>query len=250
MTIIIPMAGLSQRFIDAGFTLPKYMLYVGNRSLFNLSISSFCNYFNTCHFLIVAKDVFETERFIESECKLLGIRNKEIVILNENTKGQAETVYLGLCQSKRINDQEPITIFNIDTFRSDFIFPEDIADFDGYLEVFHGEGSNWSFARTENDLSTKVIETAEKEQISKFCSTGLYYFRSVSLFKAAYDARLMIDQMNGTSELYVAPLYNLLIKNNKNIHINLIKRAEVQFCGIPDEYFKCLEQLFIVRNDL
>ena len=39
MTIIIPMAGLSSRFTNAGYVLPKYMLYVKNRSLFNLAVS-------------------------------------------------------------------------------------------------------------------------------------------------------------------------------------------------------------------
>ena len=47
MTIIIPMAGLSQRFIDEGYTLPKYMLYIGNQSMFTLSVSSFKKYFKS-----------------------------------------------------------------------------------------------------------------------------------------------------------------------------------------------------------
>jgi hypothetical protein len=41
------MAGLSKRFTDAGFTLPKYMLYAREKSLFNLAVSSFEAYFKT-----------------------------------------------------------------------------------------------------------------------------------------------------------------------------------------------------------
>lgn len=245
MTIVITMAGLSQRFIEAGFTLPKYMLYIGSKSLFNLSVSSFSSYFKSCKFLFVAREQFATKRFIDEECKLLGISDYEIIILENPTQGQAETVFLGLIGSSIINNEEPITIFNIDTFRKDFIFPKNITDWDGYLEVFNGEGANWSYAKTENEFSTKVIETAEKVQISNYCSTGLYYFKSVKLFKEAYKSRLRIEKMSGLKELYVAPLYNLLIENNKNIHINLIRREEVQFCGIPDEYFECLVQMKI-----
>ena len=60
MTIIIPMAGLSSRFTKAGYVLPKYMLYVKNKSLFNLAVTSFEKYFDTCRFVFVARNVFDT----------------------------------------------------------------------------------------------------------------------------------------------------------------------------------------------
>ena len=48
MTIVIPMAGLSSRFTKAGYTLPKYMLYVVDKSLFYLAVRSFEHYFQSC----------------------------------------------------------------------------------------------------------------------------------------------------------------------------------------------------------
>lgn len=238
------MAGLSQRFINAGFTLPKYMLYVQNKSLFNLSICGFSKYFKTCKFLFIARDIFDTKNFIEKECTLLGIDNFETIILENPTNGQAETVFIGADKAD-INNNEPITIFNIDTFRPDFIFPEMLNKWDGYLEVFNGEGSNWSYAKTENPESTKVVETAEKVQISSYCSTGLYYFKRMELFNFAFQSNLNTPHRRNIKELYVAPLYNILIKENFNIYINLIAKDEVQFCGTPDEYFVYLKQKII-----
>jgi len=244
MTIIIPMAGLSSRFTKAGFTLPKYMLYVKDKSLFNLSVSSFSNYFENTRFVFIARDVFDTERFIQEECKLLGIKDFSVVILDKPTRGQAETVLKGI-EGAHIADEEEILIFNIDTFRSDFVFPEDIAEWDGYLEVFEGNGANWSYAKTESVTSTRVIETAEKHEISTHCSTGIYYFRKVEDFKKAYYENL-IHPIQGVPELYVAPLYNFLIKEDRRIHINIIPRDSVIFCGTPDEYeeelFKCFDK--------
>lgn len=95
MTIIIPMAGLSSRFTKAGYTLPKYMLYVKEKSLFNLAVSSFEKYFTTCRFVFIVRDVYDTPRFVEEECKLIGISNYKIII-TEPTRGQAETVYVGI----------------------------------------------------------------------------------------------------------------------------------------------------------
>lgn len=242
MTIVFSMAGLSQRFIKEGFTLPKYMLYAGNKSLFNLAVSSFSHYFKTCNFLFIARDTYDTKHFIEEECKLLGISEIEIIILDSPTKGQAETVYLGLKLSKKINAQEPVTVFNIDTFRPGFTFPEQLKEWDGYLEVFYGEGSNWSYAKTESAMSTKVIETAEKVQISNFCSTGLYYFNRTELFNNAYETVNSISTNINNKEQYIAPLYNSLIVQNKKIHIHLIERSAVLFCGVPSEYYDYLKQ--------
>jgi NDP-sugar pyrophosphorylase family protein len=240
MTIVIPMAGLSQRFLDAGYTLPKYMLYVGNKSLFNISVSSFSRYFESCSFLFIARDLYNTVIFIQKECELMGIKKFRIEVLKESTKGQAETVSLGL-KMANIKDSEPITIFNIDTIRHGFQFPEKVNEWDGFLDVFIGEGKNWSYAKTENENSTRVIETTEKVQISNYCSTGLYFFKSTRLYK---DAFLLQQKRASTlffKEFYIAPLYNILIQDGHDIHINLTKRDFVSFCGIPEEYIEYLK---------
>lgn len=235
------MAGLSQRFIKAGFTLPKYMLYVKDKSLFNLAVCSFEKYFKNCDFIFIARDLFDTKTFIEKECTLLGILNYKIVLLEQPTSGQAETIYLGLNKAF-IKAEEPILVFNIDTFRPGFTFPENLREWDGYLEVFFGDGANWSYAKTDSSYSTKVIKTAEKIQISNYCSTGLYYFKSAHLFNAAFQKDILISINETGKEFYVAPLYNILIEEGGNIHINLIKKDEVQFCGIPAEYYTYLKQ--------
>lgn len=239
MTIIIPMAGLSSRFTKAGYTLPKYMLYVKDRSLFNLAVSSFEKYFKTCKFVFVARNVFDTESFIRKENELMGIDCFDVVMLEHPTAGQAETVLKGIEEAK-VPSEESILIFNIDTFRHGFTFPVHIDNWDGYLEVFKGSGANWSYARTENPSSTKVVETAEKREISDNCSTGIYYFSRVSDFINAYRENL-INPEKGVPELYVAPLYNKLIRRGKEIHVDIIKREDVVFCGVPQEYVDYLE---------
>lgn len=234
MTIVIPMAGLSSRFTKAGYTLPKYMLYVKNKSLFRLAVESFEKYFDTVRFVFIARDVFDTQRFIKEECELLGIKDFSVVMLDQPTRGQAETVIKGI-EGAGVKDDESILIFNIDTFRPGFTFPENFKNWDGYLEVFEGSGANWSYAKTESENSTRVVETAEKREISTHCSTGIYYFKKAKEFVDAYNENL-VNPIKGVPELYVAPLYNFLIRDGKNIHINIIPRDAVIFCGIPQEY--------------
>ena len=239
--IVIPMAGLSSRFFKAGYTKPKYMLEAHGKSLFAHAVNSFSEYFQTESFLFIVRDILGTVDFIKKEIAVLGIKEAHIFILDKETKGQAETVYLGL--QSIANSEEAITIFNIDTFRPAFNYPKNIERWDGYLEVFEGEGDNWSFAKPESSNSTKVIETAEKRAISNLCSTGLYYFKSIAIFNQAYNNYIAKPESEWEKgELYIAPLYNYLIDQKNEVHYHRIKRDEVIFCGVPDEYLLFLKK--------
>ena len=61
----------------------------------------------------------------------------------------------------------------------------------------------------------------------------MYYFKKASDFMSSYEAELASPT---AKELYVAPLYNHLIRKGKDIHISVIERDEVLFCGVPQEY--------------
>lgn len=237
--IVIPMAGMSSRFFKAGYTKPKYMLEAHGQTLFDHSVKSFQAYFSTLPFLFIVRDVYETETFVKKQAQKLGIKEFYIVVLDKETKGQAETVTLGLelLEQQHPDYQGPITVFNIDTFRPNFKFPEVSHRGDGYLEVFRGSGDNWSFALPEKEGSTKVIKTAEKNPISDLCSTGLYHFNRKQAYLDAYQAYVAKPQQEWEKgELYIAPLYNLLIEKGLEVHYHLIDRSEVIFCGVPQEY--------------
>ena len=95
-------------------------------------------------------------------------------------------------KAAKIGDKESIAIFNIDTFRPKFNFPcqFDLDKIDGYLEVFRGSGTNWSYVRSIAPDTCRVAETAEKVQISDLCCTGLYYFREAGKFKKAFEMHI------------------------------------------------------------
>ena len=227
------MAGLSSRFFEAGYEEPKYALKAHGHTLFYYSVGSFRNLVDELPVLFVTLARYDARSFIETEAKKLGIRYLQIIELDEPTQGQAETVSRGLEQAE-IRDT-PITIFNIDTCCPRFAFPEFASQCDGYLQVFRGSGANWSYARPAEDGSGRVVETAEKIEISDLCSTGLYHFRSASDFQDAYAGQLSSGERHH-NELYVAPLYNRLIAAGRNIRYDLVDRDEIIIFGTPDEY--------------
>jgi hypothetical protein len=233
--IVIPMAGLSSRFFKAGYEVPKYMLEAHAETLFDHSVKSFKRYFETIKFIFIVRDVYETPDFVLQRIIELGIKDYDVVVLDKETRGQAETVTLGLSNYR--DCEEAITIFNIDTFRPGFVYPDLEGLGDGYLEVFRGAGDNWSFVRPINSSSTIIDLTTEKNPISDLCCTGLYHFNNIQDYFSAYDYYLSLPKEQWEKgELYVAPLYNYLIKNGSCIHHLVIAREEVIFCGTPDEY--------------
>jgi hypothetical protein len=232
--IVIPMAGLSSRFNAAGYKQPKFMLPLGGRTVFDHAVGSFGAYFAGVPFLFIVRGGAEVGDFVAESCAALGIKNLQIETLSGPTAGQAETVELGL-KGAGVPGDTPITIFNIDTFRPGFRFPEQpwSKSAAGYLEVFRGAGSNWSYVRPAAYSSDRVIETAEKRPISNLCCTGLYHFARAQDFLAS----LVVERHEpSTAELYVAPLYNHLIREGMAVHYCLVSASEIVFCGVPSEY--------------
>lgn len=240
--IVLPMAGLSQRFFKAGYTVPKYMLDLHGRTVFAHAAGSFSDLFGQEDFLFICRQIYGTPDFIQSECRKMGLpKNRyRIVALDEETAGQAETVAAGLSAAD-VAAAEPLTIFNIDTIREGFHHPEtiDVSQVDGYVEVFPGEGTHWSFVRPDDTDpgACRAAEVTEKVRISNLCSTGLYHFRTAGLFRDLYAeiaTRNPADLQGG--ERYIAPLYNIAIQSGLDIRYSLISPGEVRFCGTPDEY--------------
>jgi hypothetical protein len=226
--IVIPMVGRSSRFFQAGYALPKYQLSLNGRSVFWHSVDSFRRYFEDEKFVFLCRQDFSAQTFIEAELCHLGIKHFQIQSFEAETRGQADTVYQGI---REVDAEEPLYVFNIDTFRPGF--EKAPVSCDGYLEVFVGEGDHWSFVQP--GPSSSVVATTEKVRISNLCSNGLYYFKRKGDFDAAFeDASCRQDLVRG--ELYVAPLYNYLIRIGKIIRYVVVSPDKVVFCGTPSEY--------------
>lgn len=237
--IVLPMAGLSSRFFQAGYTVPKYMLDLHGAPVFDHALGSFAGLFGQERFVVICRDIAATPEFVRGRAAALGLdpTRLDLVVLERETGGQAETVAAGLRAAGEVGEV-PITIFNIDTFRPGFTRPRsfDVAAVDGYLEVFSASGDHWSFVRPEPG-SDRVLEVTEKQRISDLCSDGLYHFRSAAVFLelfAQVETRDPATLQGG--EYYVAPLYNLAIARGADIRHVVVPQDSIRFCGTPEEY--------------
>lgn len=221
MTFVIPMAGLGSRFKKDGYNLPKYMIEVKGKTLFEYSISSL-------PILIADKLIFiclkEHGKDLVTDFIKLKVKhnNLEIIFLDEVTRGQAETVHKA---KNYINGNDELLIYNIDTYFKSNTLKEKLQNIelkqDGILGAFIDESNDdkWSFAKLNGH--NNVIETTEKEKISDFALTGLYHFRKASDFLEIAE-----DWINNNktvrNEFYIAPMYNDLVKQGKHYVLDVV----------------------------
>lgn len=228
--IVIPMLGKSSRFKNAGYALPKYRLPLGDGTVFTNSVRSFQRYFKNIPFLFLVRSDKDSAKFVAQEVARMEINDYRIIQFDYETKGQAESVAMGISD---YDDDTPLIIFNIDTIRLNFEIPPQDKFADGFLEVFKADGDAWSFVDPGED--GKVLRTSEKQRISDLCSDGLYGFAKCKYYKWAYDNYLQsTKQVNG--EIYIAPLYNYLINQGFDIRYTLIKDSDIKNCGTPEDY--------------
>ncbi|MDN4873007.1 glycosyltransferase family 2 protein [Bacillus cereus] len=229
MKVLITMAGRGQRFLNKGFTIPKYMINVQNKSLFYWSISSLKDFFEY-EFIFMAVKEHNCVNFIKRQCELLGIDNYKIIELNSFTCGQAETAYNA---KNYINVDEQVMIYNIDTF----VDPNSLKKIhfknnDGIIPVFETfSGDNWSYVKLNS--FGRVVEVAEKKKISNYASIGLYYFRKWDYFLNSYE-RNKTSILQQYKEIYIAPLYNEFIQK-LNVGIHEIPKGNIIPLGTPEE---------------
>jgi hypothetical protein len=231
------MLGRSSRFFNQGYDQPKYKLYAGGKTVFELVVCSFEKYFDSETFVFVLRQEFKDEEFISSTLIRLGVKNFTVLNSDHDTRGQAESVYLSLNDTKR---EEELYIFNIDTILFNFsksVFAGSV----GYLEVFKGVGEHWSFVlpSSEDNIAKRVVE---KKRVSNLCSNGLYQFSSVNMFRAAYE-KYLNNFWDGKTELYVAPLYDALISEGYTVSYKVVDIGCIGFCGTPEEYLEICERL-------
>ncbi|MFH0702394.1 MAG: sugar phosphate nucleotidyltransferase [bacterium] len=225
MIIVIPMAGKGDRFFKAGYKIPKYMIQAKDKTLFEYSLSSLP--------LDIAKKIifvglsehnekYNLTEFINKKIKILSKNiNYEIVLINEITGGQAETV---LKAKDFLNQDEDLMIYNIDTYFYSKNLKEKLLDKtkkkDGIIGAFKIDfpDNKWSYARINS--AEKVIETTEKIPISNYALTGLYHFTRAKDFLNIAESHIASNKKE-LNEFYVAPMYNDLIKRGKEFVLDV-----------------------------
>ncbi len=230
MNIVIPMAGLGSRFVEAGYQTPKPLLPAHGKTLLEWSVDSLPLELATRLVFVGLKEHRERLGLEEIIRDIYQEYDPSFHWLDHSTRGQAETVAVA---AHLYDKSAGLLIFNIDTaFRSSQLLSKlkDCAH-DGVLGSFYSEEPRFSFA-SENQQGY-VTEVREKDVISSHALTGLYHFSSTADFLEIANEAIAADERE-KGEFYVAPLYNKLIQRGARFILDQCE--EHWILGTPAEY--------------
>lgn len=225
INVIITMAGEGIRFKKAGYSIPKHMIKIKDKTMFEWAMLTLKDFYDE-KFIFVTLEKNNDLSFINEKCELLCIKKRKIIPIGNVTSGQAETV---LKAEKEINLDEPILIYNVDTYVEPYeLRKTDVRGY-GFVPCFKANGTHWSFVKF--DSNKRIFNITEKVRISEYGSIGLYYFSSFSLFRKCFGEYYPRE----SKEKYIAPIYNILIKDNKQVYTSILDSKKVHVLGTPEE---------------
>lgn len=227
MNIVFAICGESQRFKDAGYTLPKYLIeYLGHSMIYHavktLKIPGKI-------YFIVRQQHLNTYHNLKFHLQSLG---GEIITSPGPTSGAAATLLL--CKNY-IDHNQPLLSVNCDQYLdwdpSDFINRISANKLTSYILTFKSDNPSYSYVKVKNN---QVIELKEKEKISDIATCGMYHWaRAGDFFQ---DSEKMIaENKNSNQENYVAPVYNYSIARKLRVEHYEIDQQKFWPVGTPLE---------------
>lgn len=241
MKIIIPMAGHSRRFKDAGYNTPKPFINIDGKPM----IERVCRMFSpTDQFIFVCNK----EHLINTDYRLIlqtVTPNYRIVEIAPHEYGP---IYSVLQAQEYIKDEGSPFIISYSDFTMHWNYRQFLlkaALYDGAIAVFRGfhpasfGDTYFAYIKTNKDL--EMLELREKQsftddRVNEFASTGVYYIESWKVFKH-YAEKLLKSKLDRFSEYYCSLIFNPMVQDGKRV---CLFEADKFICwGTPgdlDEY--------------
>lgn len=213
--LVIPMAGLGKRFVDANYTILKPLIPIHGVPMIQLVIDNLMSEVIGHVILIAQRQTIEEVDLREILAHLTVPLT--IVAVDSLTEGPADSVRMA---KPVLKNSLPIVIANSDQFVN--------AKLDDFYDSLMGAGDStailtmedndpkWSYVELNQD--GLVVSVKEKEVISNQATVGVYGFSSAKLLWDAFSTMwARNDRTNG--EFYVAPAYNYLAASSVPIKV-------------------------------
>jgi dTDP-glucose pyrophosphorylase len=236
MKVIIPMAGLGSRFGVEGYIDPKPFINVDGKPMIrqvvdHLGLHQYEHIFicNTKH--IERYNMFDIFKDIRAT----------VVCLDHVTEGAAVSVSKARLSMELEEDFVVVNSDQLLFYDTTEVERVRQSDLQGCIWCFEGSGNKWSYARVDD--TGKVLEVAEKRQISNTATAGMYYFKSWDEYTIALS-RMQVKNDRVNNEYYVAPVYNYL---SGRTEIRMVDHIEQ--LGTPEELRVYEAKIRLHRNN-
>ena len=232
--LVVPLAGKGSRFLESRFSQPKPLIPIHGWPMIQHVLTNLVSQ-QVSKVVLVSRREFALDTIIASTIPGFAATTFSVINLDDYTEGPAETAILAM---PLLDPDQPLVIANsdqyINTDLTDFYSAVASPKYSGVVMTMEDIDPKWSYV--ELDPGGLVTRVVEKQVVSSFATTGIYGFRSASLFAKAYDRMLTSnDRTNG--EFYVGPSYNFLdAKGPPVLNFGVGPLGGVMFgLGIPED---------------
>ena len=249
MHIVIPMSGVGNRFVEAGYKDPKPLIVIDGKPI----IEHVCDLFpgeDKFTFICNAKHLAETNM---REVLLRIKPNANVIEIPNHKKGPVYAVYL---VENLIDDDEEVIVnycdFGAYWDYADFLKHTRDRNADGAVPAYkrfhpHMLGTtNYAFMRDDKQwmLEIKEKEPFTNNRMNEYASDGTYYFKKGSYVKKYFN-EIMQKDINLKGEYYVSLIYNLLVEDGLKVSIYDVQHMlqwgtpqDVEEYNIWSKYFR------------
>jgi len=227
LNVVIPMAGAGSRFSVAGYTFPKPLIEVNGKPMIQVVVE---NLNITANFIFIVQKSHSEKYNLKTLLNLIAPGCK-VIEIEGVTEGAACTALLA---KEFINNDKPLFFANSDQYvewdSSEFFYKMNETGADGGVPVFTSTHPKWSFAKVNDEGF--IDEIQEKNPISDCATVGFYYWNKGSDF-VQFAENMIENDIRVNNEFYVAPVYNLAIK--QGLKVLPFKVKKMWGIGTPED---------------
>jgi len=213
LNIVMPLAGTSELFQQSGYLYPKPLIEINGKLMIEVVLENLRAIRNNRKFTFIIKEEDCLSFHLDNTLKLL-VPECHITVLKKPAQGALCSVLMAM---DSMEEAEELVVVNGDQVL-DIDFNTVLEDFrkknaQAAVVTFSSVHPRWSYARIENG---EVVQTAEKNPISKNAIAGVYYFQKAEeLFDAAAQVLLCDQTTNGN--FFISSAINQYVLSNKKV---------------------------------
>ena len=252
MNIIIPLGGKSLRFLNEGYTTPKAMIKIFNKTMIqhvldNISVDRDDKIYIIYHKIL---NDYEFVSFMYNHYPTI-----RLIRLEHDTSGASETLMIGLRNIlHNVTENDGINLKKCMVLDCDTFYTEDI------INIFRKSQENMVFyTKKQNeppiysyillDETSHIIDIAEKQKISDNANTGAYAFNDIEeLYK--YCKYVIENKNYSSNEPYTSCVIHQMLQNNCKFKGYELNSNQVFSLGTPTELTQYMNNTFAFLFDL
>jgi NDP-sugar pyrophosphorylase family protein len=241
------MSGIGQRFIDAGYTVPKPLIIIENKPIIEHIVNLFPN---ETDIIFICNDIHLKTTNMSEILKRIAPKCTIYEVSASNRRGPVDAINQ---IATHIDDDNEIIVSYCD-YGTQWNYNEFISEVhnrnaDGAIACYKGfhphmlNNDNYAFVQEQhmNLISIQEKKSFTSDKMSEYASNGTYYFKNGKIMKK-YFKQLIDENICVNNEYYVSMVYNLLVADKLSVIVFEIKKM-LQW-GTP----KDLEEYLVWSN--